>query len=371
VFDQNFNLLLDRLNALSLPGAASVAAALRNTHATLITKVAASDAALRLKLTQRDPAALKAWASAALAQQEAQFAANDFITNALLHIDPVVDQLLRLERAIWDMGVAAESEAQRLALAVGAERSWSAEDIAANDEERTRRDLAWEAVSRELRRPDAPLALVAAAERIRQVYFGFVGSEQAALRATLRSGHKANQSVWTWQQKQNAAIDPLQDAAIATMQAILDRAVKQLHIAQRGLIVNGLIGGLVVMHAASGIVIARRRVSGPIIGLAASMHRLAMRDIAVDIPGLGRRDEIGAMAESVAVFRSAMIQTDELDALAAKQIQAEHERDAAAAAEIAAMSAAQSEVVETMAFGLMNLAEGNLAFQLTLPLTAE
>ena len=69
-----------------------------------------------------------------------------------------------------------------------------------------------------------------------------------------------------------------------------------------------------------------RTVSTPIDRVTDAMRRLADRDLTVVIPGLGRRDEIGAIADAVQVFRTNMIREDEL---AAGQEQAK--RDAAAA----------------------------------------
>ncbi len=63
----------------------------------------------------------------------------------------------------------------------------------------------------------------------------------------------------------------------------------------------------------------------PLHGLIAAMRRLADHDLAVEIPGAGRGDEIGAMAGAVQVFKDSMIRAADLSA---QQVA----RDAAAAA---------------------------------------
>jgi methyl-accepting chemotaxis protein len=55
-------------------------------------------------------------------------------------------------------------------------------------------------------------------------------------------------------------------------------------------------------------------VSRPIAAMTAAMRRLADRDMAVEIVGRGRKDEIGAMADAVQVFRDNMITADRLAA---------------------------------------------------------
>ena len=44
------------------------------------------------------------------------------------------------------------------------------------------------------------------------------------------------------------------------------------------------------------------------------MDRLARRDMAAEITGLGRKDEVGAMAAAVQVFKDSMIRSDQLAA---------------------------------------------------------
>jgi methyl-accepting chemotaxis protein len=53
-------------------------------------------------------------------------------------------------------------------------------------------------------------------------------------------------------------------------------------------------------------------ISRPVIGMVVAMRALANGDKAVEIPGVGRQDEIGQMAETVAVFKANMIETERL-----------------------------------------------------------
>ena len=50
----------------------------------------------------------------------------------------------------------------------------------------------------------------------------------------------------------------------------------------------------------------------PIRRLTKAVHRLSSGDMSVDIPGSERRDELGTMAQAVAVFRTAMLESDQL-----------------------------------------------------------
>ena len=55
-----------------------------------------------------------------------------------------------------------------------------------------------------------------------------------------------------------------------------------------------------------------RGISAPITAMTGAMNRLAERDMAIAIPGVGRGDEIGGMASAVQVFKDNMIKADEL-----------------------------------------------------------
>ncbi len=75
-----------------------------------------------------------------------------------------------------------------------------------------------------------------------------------------------------------------------------------------GAAVGGLLLGL-----ALALLIARGIV-GPVGAITGAMGRLAGGDTAAEIPGVGRSDEIGAMAAAVQVFKESMIETERLRA---------------------------------------------------------
>jgi methyl-accepting chemotaxis protein len=70
------------------------------------------------------------------------------------------------------------------------------------------------------------------------------------------------------------------------------------------------LGGL-----AAGAVLAwliGRGISRPVVAMCAAMRALAGGDKTTEIPGVGRKDEIGQMADTVAVFKNNMIEADRL-----------------------------------------------------------
>jgi methyl-accepting chemotaxis protein len=75
----------------------------------------------------------------------------------------------------------------------------------------------------------------------------------------------------------------------------------------------GVIGVALLICIGSGVLLVRG-IASPVMALTTAMHRLAERDMSTDIPGTGRRDETGAMAGAVAVFKENMIKADRLSA---------------------------------------------------------
>ncbi|MBC9210186.1 MCP four helix bundle domain-containing protein, partial [Roseomonas aerophila] len=57
-----------------------------------------------------------------------------------------------------------------------------------------------------------------------------------------------------------------------------------------------------------------RSISAPVTAMTEAMRQLAAREMSVQIPGIGRGDEIGGMASAVGVFRDNMVAADRLSA---------------------------------------------------------
>ena len=67
---------------------------------------------------------------------------------------------------------------------------------------------------------------------------------------------------------------------------------------------------------AAGLAI-RRGIVAPLTALADTMGQLAQRNLTVDVPGRRRRNEVGAMARAVQVFKDGLIELDRTSLLRA------------------------------------------------------
>ncbi len=78
-------------------------------------------------------------------------------------------------------------------------------------------------------------------------------------------------------------------------------------------LIIGAIAGAALLCVFAALVIVRS-VSHPISAMTEAMRRLAKRDMTTEVAGIGRKDEIGTMAEAVQVFKQSMIEADRLAA---------------------------------------------------------
>ena len=120
---------------------------------------------------------------------------------------------------------------------------------------------------------------------------------------------------------------PRADAIIQSANSAAERASEALTASQKrtrnGIIAVGI--AMVILGLGLSWLIGRT-ITRPLNGLAVVMKRLAGGDTAARIPATGLRDEIGAMARSVIVFRDNMIERERLAAAQAEQGLAREQR---------------------------------------------
>ncbi len=132
----------------------------------------------------------------------------------------------------------------------------------------------------------------------------------------------------------------------------------------------GIIAGLILIGAIA-FACTKGWISAPLRRQLATMGRLSAGDFDAEVEGVARRDEVGAIARAVAVFRDNGREKVRLETETAKQrIQAEEERaqNEAHREEIARHGAF---VVDSLATGLEKLSAGDLLFRLGTPFNAD
>ena len=112
-------------------------------------------------------------------------------------------------------------------------------------------------------------------------------------------------------------------------------------------------------------------VSVPINLMTAAMNRLSRRELNVQIPGIGRRDEVGAMASAVQVFKDNSIERVRLEAEAGEFQKNLDRKLQDMQAAFTASGQAQKDLVEGLKSGLADLAAGDLTVRLSFAVAQE
>jgi methyl-accepting chemotaxis protein len=198
----------------------------------------------------------------------------------------------------------------------------------------------------------------------------FFGREYVDLRTNTLKKLIAGQPPGITTDQWSALTVPKLATSLAVAEASLD-AAKEHAAAQRASAIRTLgvqLGMLVaaVLLAGGMMLLVSRRVTGPLGQMQGAMMKLAGGDFGVVVPGLERKDEIGAMANAVERFKvladeKARHEADE----ATRRQQGEAAIQARAAEERAKSAEEQAQAFRALGAGLDQLSTGDLTFRLS------
>ncbi|WP_026790932.1 methyl-accepting chemotaxis protein [Pleomorphomonas oryzae] len=149
-----------------------------------------------------------------------------------------------------------------------------------------------------------------------------------------------------WRQASAKATAAVGSVAGAAIDALRMQADHYSTAATRQLAINVALLAVTLLLSVGAALITRVRLGRPMALMTEAMGRLAANDTSVEIPGLGRRDEIGAMAAAVEVFKTNAIRVGELAREAA-------ERNAGEAAERQRLRNETAAAFETTVGGVL------------------
>ncbi|MCJ8517566.1 methyl-accepting chemotaxis protein [Pseudorhizobium tarimense] len=161
------------------------------------------------------------------------------------------------------------------------------------------------------------------------------------------------------------------DAAMTIKQDVIkltDAMQAEQENAQWNVMMALMIGGAAAGVIATGLVWAlSRAIVIPIVGMTHAMSQLASGNNNINVPALNRGDEVGRMAQAVAVFKDAAIEKRRLER-ESEAARAAAERDRLSNEELKAREAGQLEfAVDSLAKGLSNLSNGDVAYRIDAP----
>ena len=120
-----------------------------------------------------------------------------------------------------------------------------------------------------------------------------------------------------------------------------------------------VVGSLVISIWISG-----SKVAAPLVRMSDVMRRLASGDLSVEVAGQDRRDEVGAMAQAVQIFKSNGLEKVRMERETAEARRVAEEERQRASLQSSEASERQTAVVHSLGEGLERLSHGDLAYRL-------
>jgi methyl-accepting chemotaxis protein len=284
------------------------------------------------------------------------------------NLDTRLARLQTLKHYAWIMSEYAGRERAQINAAIVAQAALSPAQLETLMVFRGRVEMAWEAIEAIGAKPSTAPEIRDAIATVRQNFFGgFQSTREAVYAAGLSGGDAYPMPAGEWFNRATAAIDTIlrlsrSGGEVAGALAIHSSRMS-LYSFAAGVVL--LLFGLAV--GALGLWIVGHRVVAPLRSMTGAMTTLAGGDKSIEVPGIGRTDEIGDMAGAVQVFKDNMIKADRLAAEQRQEQERKEKRQAAVESYIAGfdtsvagslnMLASASTELQTTAHSMSSTAE--------------
>jgi methyl-accepting chemotaxis protein len=290
--------------------------------------------------------------------------------------DPYVDQLLEIKQLAWAMRNAAGEMSLLVSNGLGGIAP-PADALLTYANNSGKFDTAWAAVNDIAARLPATPRLTTAIDKMKTDFFGGGYAEQRLkVLKQLIAGEPTGMTVDQWSPMSVSKLSLTLRVATAAIDAAKEQAAAQSATAWHDLLVQIALLVAACVLVGGMMLVVSRHVTGPLGAIRAAMLKLAGGDFGVVLPGLHRKDEIGAVANAVERFKVLAVDKarNEADAAMARQ-KAEADRHAEAArveaeaqAKVAAERAKavdeQAYAFRTLGTALGRLADGDFTIRL-------
>ncbi|MHB2210302.1 methyl-accepting chemotaxis protein [Methylobacterium sp. CM6257] len=240
-------------------------------------------------------------------------ATNNAVDAAIPRRDEAVAQALDIKRAAWATRIALGNSWVRIETSVAARSAWSQAEIIAAAEERARLFAAWTGVVDRMT-GDVPTSLRAAFHKAGTSNFeGESARRRVEVTDALSQGRQPGIEAEDLRRRDIADGKTMLDLAFAALDTMIGRAQVLATESQHALLGAVLFLAVSALLAVGGTIAVFRRVLRPLRAMTQAMQALAGGDASVAIPAQARRDEIGAVAAAVQVFKDNLIRKRALE----------------------------------------------------------
>jgi methyl-accepting chemotaxis protein len=226
----------------------------------------------------------------------------DAVLSNISEYDPELGRLSNLRMLAWNLREVAGIERSHIAVVIPSNSAIPADKLAAISENRAQIALMWRFVLAELKQNEHP-AISKGVQLAREGYFAGFQPLADQMRKVSAEGaaYPMAQKQWvdTTTPQLFTLLEVMYGAAVASETHTADAQAAAL----KSVTISMVLLGLGILALATAALIVTRSVIRPLRALTDAMRELAEGNFGVVLPGLGRRDEVGDMAQAVETFK--------------------------------------------------------------------
>ena len=275
---------------------------------------AQADAALKLPKDKRDENLVKTFIPTITASVNASLKVWFSALHTAAQNDPTLARLASLKELGWRMRDISGFERSNIASAIAAGQPIAADKLAANAGIRSQVDVLWQQVENLAADPATDPAIKRAMAAAKEQYFGAFRKYADDMKKLSDEGGKYGVTSTQYVETTTPQLGSLLGVMYAAGKASESYTEAVRSAALTSLISALAMIGLALVVAIGVALLVVWRVTRPLRDITDVVNRLASGDTAVNVPGVSRGDEVGAIARSIEVFRENLVETDRLKA---------------------------------------------------------
>ena len=347
--DQPFEQALARMAARHFANKDQMIAGAKRAHEQVAALRARADAEITKPAGARDKAIVSQWAPTVTGLITASQALRVAAAMEEDDVQSRLSSLQNLKHFVWVMSEYLGRERAAVAALVASGKPMSSQETSTLATFRGRLEAAWDYVQAYAAKSSAPQSVVGGTERVREnVFRRFEETRKGVYAAGLGGGaYPVNSAEW-FSQSTKAIDDVIALSALASQEAV-KLAETSRRSSLQTLLVNGVLMAFSILLAAGALWIVFNRIVRSVNQMTDAMDEIAEGNTSIAVPCVERRDEMGAMARALLVFKE---NAEKVQAMQAERAALEK---AAQAEKVAAMNrladdfeAKIGEIVETV-----------------------
>jgi len=312
--DSAFEAAFPALSEIDLPNLASIRDGIKATYAELRTLRTQADAAFSQPVEAHDKALADVFLHTADPLLQGLEAASAVLESDMRQLDPAVGELALMKQLAWATRATGGQIAVLVQNAVADKRGLATAERTSLDASRGGMTAIWALLRASAERPGTPTELAEAVATAQSSYFaGPFRDRWTEIVDALTVSKDPGMPVADVAKLVTPPLNTIFAVADTAMNVTVLRAEENAARAKLTLAFNSLLLVVATGFAVGGFLMVSRRVCRPMTAMTDAMRRLADGNLATDVPGVGRRDEIGGMAAAVQVFKEGIIRNRTLE----------------------------------------------------------